>query len=45
MHLFRTKETIGAIFSIGAIIAFVAFTIYILIHMLCVRNQFRRVPW
>lgn len=43
--LFGGVETIGAIFSVGAIGAFVAFTIPITIRTFFVGNRFRRGPW
>lgn len=43
--LFGGEVAIGAIFSIGAIAAFVAFTIPITIRTFFVGNRFRRGPW
>jgi amino acid transporter len=43
--LFAGDVAIGAIFSIGAIAAFVAFTIPITIRTFFVGNRFRRGPW
>ncbi|KAI1618096.1 amino acid permease-domain-containing protein [Exophiala viscosa] len=43
--LFGGAEVIGAIFSVGAIGAFVAFTIPITIRTFFVGNRFRRGPW
>lgn len=43
--IFGGAEAIGAIFSVGAIAAFVAFTIPIFIRVFCVGNRFRRGPW
>jgi len=43
--LFGGVESIGAIFSVGAIGAFVAFTIPITIRTFFVGNRFRRGPW
>lgn len=43
--LFAGEIAIGAIFSIGAIGAFVAFTIPISIRTFFVGNRFRRGPW
>jgi amino acid transporter len=43
--IFGGSLTIGALFSIGAIAAFVAFTIPIFIRVLFVRKNFRRGPW
>lgn len=43
--IFAGEVAIGAIFSIGAIGAFVAFTIPIAIRTFIVGNRFRRGPW
>ncbi|OAL20241.1 hypothetical protein AYO20_11513 [Fonsecaea nubica] len=43
--LFGGEASIGAIFSVGAIAAFVAFTIPITIRTFFVGNRFRRGPW
>ncbi|KIV84901.1 hypothetical protein PV11_00650 [Exophiala sideris] len=43
--LFGGTETIGAIFSVAAVGAFVAFTIPITIRTFFVGNRFRRGPW
>ncbi|KAI9740285.1 MAG: hypothetical protein M1834_004863 [Cirrosporium novae-zelandiae] len=43
--LFGGSVAIGAIFSIGACAAFVAFTTPIFIRVFFVRNNFRRGPW
>ncbi|KAK5267542.1 GABA/polyamine transporter, partial [Exophiala xenobiotica] len=43
--LFGGEVAIGAIFSVGAIGAFVAFTIPITIRTFFVGNRFRRGPW
>ncbi|KAK4922276.1 GABA/polyamine transporter [Elasticomyces elasticus] len=43
--IFAGQIAIGAIFSIGAIGAFVAFTIPITIRTFFVGNRFRRGPW
>jgi len=43
--LFGGTTSIGAIFSVGAIAAFVAFTIPITIRTFFVGNRFRRGPW
>jgi len=43
--LTRLSVTIGAIFSVGAIAAFVAFTIPIFIRVFCVGDRFRKGPW
>lgn len=43
--IFAGPVAIGAIFSVGAISAFVAFTIPIFIKTFCVGNRFRRGPW
>ena len=43
--IFGGSVTIGAIFSVGAIAAFVAFTIPIFIRVFCVGNRFRKGPW
>jgi amino acid transporter len=43
--IFGGSVAIGAIFSVGAIAAFVAFTIPIFIKTFFVGNRFRRGPW
>ncbi|KIW65259.1 hypothetical protein PV04_07532 [Phialophora macrospora] len=43
--LFGGEASIGAIFSVGAIAAFVAFTIPITIRTFFVGSRFRRGPW
>jgi len=43
--IFGGSLTIGAIFSVGAIAAYVAFTIPIFIRVFFVGNRFRRGPW
>lgn len=43
--IFGGSVTIGAIFSVGAIAAFVAFTIPIFIRVFCVGDRFRKGPW
>ena len=43
--IFGGPVAIGAIFSIGAIAAFVAFTIPIAIRVFCMGNRFRPGPW
>lgn len=43
--IFGGSVAIGAIFSVGAIAAYVAFTIPIFIRVFFVGNRFRRGPW
>ena len=43
--IFGGTVTIGAIFSVGAIAAYIAFTIPIFIRVFFVGNRFRRGPW
>jgi hypothetical protein len=43
--IFGGPVAIGAIFSVGAIAAYVAFTIPIFIKTFFVGNRFRRGPW
>lgn len=43
--IFAGEVAVGALFSIGAIAAFVAFTIPIFIRVFFVGNRFRRGPW
>lgn len=43
--IFGGSIAIGAIFSVGAIAAYVAFTIPIFIRVFLVGNRFRRGPW
>jgi amino acid transporter len=43
--IFAGEVAIGAIFSVGAIAAFVAFTIPIAIRVFFVGDRFRRRPW
>jgi amino acid transporter len=43
--IFAGPVAIGAIFSVGAIAAYVAFTIPIFIKTFFVGNRFRRGPW
>jgi amino acid transporter len=43
--IFAGSIAIGAIFSVGAIAAYVAFTIPIIIRVYFVGNRFRRGPW
>jgi len=43
--IFGGSLTVGALFSIGAIAAFVAFTTPIFIRVMFVRNNFRPGPW
>lgn len=43
--IFGGSTAIGAIFSVGAIAAYVAFTIPIFIRVFFVGNRFRRGPW
>ena len=43
--IFGGEYAIGAIFSIGALAAFVAFTIPLFIRVFLVGNRFRRGPW
>lgn len=43
--IFAGSIAVGALFSIGAIAAFVAFTLPIFIRVFLVGNRFRRGPW
>jgi len=43
--IFAGNVAIGALFSVGAIAAFVAFTIPIAIRVFFVGNRFRPGPW
>ena len=43
--IFAGEVAIGALFSIGAIAAFVAFTLPIFIRVFFVGNRFRPGPW
>lgn len=43
--IFAGEVAIGALFSVGAIAAFVAFTIPIAIRVFFVGNRFRPGPW
>lgn len=43
--IFAGEYAIGAIFSIGAVAAFVAFTIPLFIRVFFVGDRFRRGPW